>query len=316
MNPQQIETLVTSYIKQSFGGLDKENAKFDFKAKWYDLTLPKDIMEFLKDTTAMVNTFGPDGYIVIGFDDNRKAWTQGAFKDSNLRDTSDVMNLINGTVDRLFTVNTIDMEIDGNKLSVIHIPPSLDKPHVIKRYITFDAVGKEKLAVENRIFVRSNTGTKVASKYDIELMFYDRKNIVPEFELFANFHLGASAINIDPDNKITFTASFTIENTGRRPVAIGLVSFVVDFGEGENKERFELTTERDLIGRNLLIASGAILNTSINFWSINALSIAEQSERNRKQRYYNGERASMRCSRLTVTLANGVKFNAELRMIS
>ncbi|MEO5600855.1 MAG: RNA-binding domain-containing protein [Cyclobacteriaceae bacterium] len=159
--------------------MDKENPKFDFKAIWYDLKSSKDISEFLKDTTSIVNTFGPDGFIVIGFGDKKKEFTQTTFKDSKLRDSADIINLINGN-DRLFIVNTIDIEVKGNSLSVIHIPPSIDKPHVIKKYITYETDGQAKKEEDNKIWVRKNSQTFTASKYDIDLMYYDRKNILPD----------------------------------------------------------------------------------------------------------------------------------------
>jgi len=153
MNKDEIETLVSSYIEQSIQGLDKENPKFDFKRKWYNLKDPKEISEFLKDTTSIANTFGPDGYIVIGFDDDTKEFFPAKFSDSGLKDTSHIVNLVNGKVDTLFNINTIDIQFKGENLSIIHIPQSINKPHVIKKYITYDINGKEKKFEDNKFLL-------------------------------------------------------------------------------------------------------------------------------------------------------------------
>lgn len=39
----------------------------DFKTKWYDLTNETEINEFVKDTSAIANTPGLHGFIVIGY---------------------------------------------------------------------------------------------------------------------------------------------------------------------------------------------------------------------------------------------------------
>lgn len=59
----EIENFVKSIIYQSKEGLNKEYSKFDFKKEWCNLKELKGINEFLKDTSAIANTFGPDGYI-------------------------------------------------------------------------------------------------------------------------------------------------------------------------------------------------------------------------------------------------------------
>jgi len=105
MQRSEIEKTVKSYIEQDLGGQEIENQKCDFKAKWYDLKNPKDINEFLKDTSAIANTFGLDGLIIIGYDNRQKSFTQASFSDSNLKDTSYLSDLINKRIDRLFDIS-------------------------------------------------------------------------------------------------------------------------------------------------------------------------------------------------------------------
>ncbi|MCA6431335.1 MAG: ATP-binding protein [Cytophagales bacterium] len=311
MDIKEIEKLVISYVEQSIGGLEKENPKFDFKSTWYDLTSPRDINEFLKDTTAIVNTVGPQGYIVIGFDDKKKVFKPAKFKDSNLKDSSEVTNLINKKVDRLFEVNTIDLEITGNKLSIIHIPPSIDKPHVIKQYQTFDADGSVKKEDENKIFVRKNSRTFPASKYDIELMYYDRKNIIPDYQLYTNYNFQTVSFNINRDSKLILTFNLTIENVGRRPVAIPSIKFDINFG----LETITFNSDTMYISNNLIIKSGEIWNGQFKFESEQPIITRDNAMRNLKQSSFNEAKENMKCSSLEIKPANGTKVYSQLEMI-
>ena len=77
---------------------------------------------------------------------------------------------------------------------------------------------------ENRIFIRKDTGTESANKYDIDFMYYDRKNVVPDY------HVIIDAIKIDFGNYINrneavqFVIFFSIENLGKRPIAINNIT--------------------------------------------------------------------------------------------
>ncbi|MBK9333814.1 MAG: hypothetical protein IPM96_15750 [Ignavibacteria bacterium] len=79
MSEIEIIKLVRANIYQAIDGMSKENNKFDFKKLWYNLKDDLDLNEFLKDVSSIVNTPGPDGYIVIGFDDKSKKYKQSVF---------------------------------------------------------------------------------------------------------------------------------------------------------------------------------------------------------------------------------------------
>src|SRR5690606_23865125 len=113
-----------------------------------------------------------------------------------------------------------DVEIDDNPLSVIHIPPSIDKPHVIRLYQTFEKDGNLKKEEEHKMFVKKGSRAFPASRYDIELMYYDRKNIIPEYNLHLSYFDSTCGFNIRYNQGIVFSFYPTIENTGLRPVAI------------------------------------------------------------------------------------------------
>lgn len=222
MNRSEIISQVTSYINQSMAGLEIENSKFDFKRKWYDLKTEPGISEFIKDSSAIANTFGPDGFIVIGYDEKVKQLFPSKFSDSGFNDVSDITNLINKKMDRLFHVDIYEELLDETPISIIHIPPSFDKPHIIKCHKTFPQ-GNLKEEIQ-RIFVRNGTTAKIASKSDIELMYWDRKNVVPDYLLYC--HLDRASINIGLSSSggiVTtnyLSCNISIENAGRRSIAI------------------------------------------------------------------------------------------------
>lgn len=196
-------------------GLSKENPKLDFKSKWYNLNDDGDINEFLKDTSAIANTPGLDGFVVIGYDERSNLFSEAHFTQSNLRDSNELVGLLIKRVDRAYSLTSFDLEIDGHKLSVLHIPPSFDKPHVIKNYQK-----KNKPAIEHRVFIRNGTTTRVATKYDLDFMAYDRKNISPEYALFVSTSKQSIVPGHNSDQGISLSAGIVIENNGLRPVAI------------------------------------------------------------------------------------------------
>ena len=186
---EKVEKQIKIYICQALHSIEKgkkadnENPKLDFKREWYDMKTPIGINEFLKDTTAIANTVGLDGFIVFGFDDKTGKFFESNFEDSKLKDTSDLNGIIIKRCSNLFDVIFYPIEIDGNKLSVLHIPPTLEKPIVILNYQKFHKDKSIKDEEAHRIFIRKGTAIYPASKYDLELMFYDRKNIQPDYEL-------------------------------------------------------------------------------------------------------------------------------------
>lgn len=225
MELSAIIKIIESALSSSQQGQQIESDKIDFKRCWYDLKAPKDINEFLKDTSSIANTVGLDGFIIIGFDDKLKTFHGAKFADCGLRDLTDIGNLIIKGVDNGFDINCYDININGNAMSVLHIPPSLDKPHVIRNYIKYD--GNSQKPNPHRIFVRKSTATREASKYDIEMMFYDRKNIIPEYKLMASVDFQDVVVGTVPFftggdlyEHIKLSLSLTFENAGRRPIAI------------------------------------------------------------------------------------------------
>lgn len=262
MTKAEIKSLVESNITDAIAGMAKEYPKMDFKAKWYDLKNETDINEFLKDTSAIANTPGLDGFIVIGFNDSAKNFPGAIFTDSQLKDTSEIDGIIVRRVDRNFNVAVYDEIILGHKISILHIPPSFDKPHVIKNYTSKSGVQQQ-----HRVFVRRGTTTQIATKYDLDFIAYDRKNLLPEYSLFISTSKASMSVGHSSSQKIDLDIGIVIENNGRRPVAI--VEVIMKLFYAERAFSFVSTTNveerhNNLIAvSNIIIPSGTIRNLPV-----------------------------------------------------
>ncbi|MFA6072034.1 MAG: ATP-binding protein [Janthinobacterium sp.] len=268
MEYQEIVDQATSYINQSFAGLEVENPKIDFKTNWYKLNEPRGINEFIKDTSAVANSFGPDGLIIIGYDDKSKTFSNACFEDSGLRDSSQLPDLINKKVDRLFHLNLIEAEISGHRIAILHIPPSIDKPHVIRNYQTFEkGTSNIKSSEDHKIFIRRGSSTYPASKSDLELMYYDRKNIVPEYRVLATLPLTSVRLNLTPYTNGAFTLggfiNLILENVGRRPISVcGLMVEFSVFIDPSDFERIEFNALDSYLGNPIIVQSGQLVNAA------------------------------------------------------
>ena len=224
MNQQQVDEVIHRELLKATNGASVENPKLDFKRSWYKLDDADGIGEFLCDTSAIANTVGLDGFIVIGYDEKNNKFYPAPFSSTGLADNSQMSNLIAKHVEPLYTVNVFAVEFQGNYLSVLHIPPSLNKPHVIRSY---KKKGKDD---EQRIYVRKNSVNHKANRYDIEMMYYDRKNIFPEFEVKGSFdkyqfQILKEALFTEVQYKMK--VPLVLENTGRRPLSI--IRLVITF---------------------------------------------------------------------------------------
>jgi hypothetical protein len=226
MNEEDIKKLVTEKIYQTLDGMSKENNKFDFKKEWYDLKNEIKMYEFLKDISAIINTPGPDGFIVIGFDDKAKNYSNSVFSDSNLKDKNEIVGIINRRIEHAFEINIHDIEIEGHKLSVIHIPPSTKKPHFIRNYKT------RKKEEQHRIFIKNDTTTKIAGRDDLERMLWDNKNPEPEYNFELSLNIKSIVFNRANSGELEVGISgVVIENLSSRNLAIANLEFELTFND-------------------------------------------------------------------------------------
>jgi len=227
MNIKEIEEIVSAQIQVVMDGHEAEHPKIDFKRDWYDLTDDVVINEFLKDSSAIANSPGLDGFIVIGFDPKTKNYHDTKFSDCKLKDENELSNLINRKVDRLYHVAHYAVIVNGYSLSILHIPPSFDKPHVIRNY-------KNKAGVEqqHRVFTRYGSTTRIATKYDLDFIAFDRVNHIPEYDLQICFSKLSYTVALNPHtHRAILKMTMTIENTGRRAVSIHEIVLRYDASE-------------------------------------------------------------------------------------
>lgn len=150
-----------------------ENPKLELKRQWWNLNEDDGKNEFLKDVTAIANTPGGDGYIIIGIDN------QGALYNSTIpMDTSRIRGILCRNVQEAFNLEIYEEEIEGSQISIIEIPRSLNKPHIIKEYRKANQVNKMYIPI------RKGTSVNSADKYDLDIMYLERNNhIILDYDL-------------------------------------------------------------------------------------------------------------------------------------
>lgn len=243
MNRDEVESKVKLLIQHSIDGFEVESSKVDFKLNWYDLSDKKrGVNEFIKDVTAIANTIGLDGFVIIGYEEKNKTFKPAKFSDCGLGDSTEIQNLIIRRCSNIFTVNTFDFIILDHPVSVIHIPPTIDKPIFVLDYKKYDKLGNLKKTDEQRVFVRKNSMNSYASKNDLELMYYDRKNLSPDYYYELNLLNYSASSVVQPgsglDRRTTFLINtvelvFNIENLGKRNLALNRSRILINSDYGE-----------------------------------------------------------------------------------
>jgi hypothetical protein len=316
---KELLNTVTSYISSSLEGQDVENSKIDFKRQWYKLNEEPGKYQFLKDTSAIANTVGLDGFIIIGFDEKTKEFFDTTFNDSGLRDSEQIPAIINSHIDKIYDTNHFDITFDSHKLSVLHIPPSLEKPHVIRGYKTFDK-GIEKSVEQHRVFVKRGTSTGYATKNDLELMYYDRKNLIPEYKIITNIHYPslsyrmslAQIVNENVCRGIQFEILLTFENNGRRPVAIIELELVLtEYRDPGSHELLNLNTSNIYKLNPLIIHPNEIVTERITFECSSFYDLKYADAKRNVDKILNGKR-HLETNIIHLKLANQVVLKSEL----
>lgn len=283
MTSIEIINIIKGVLNNIQPGASLENPKLDFKAKWYDLKDDEQINEFLKDSSAIANTPGLDGFIVIGYDEKANVYSPSVFKDCKLKDENELTNLLIKRLDRNFRIANYDITVDGHPLSILHIPPSFDKPHVIRNYT------KNGKSTEHRVFIRHGSTVRVATKYDHDFMAYDRKNNVPEYSLFISSSRLSIYPRLSPTNAVDMSVGLIIENSGIRPVAIKHIK--LNFGYKDLTRTFNSRTNKEeqlnsnIAVSNIIVQTGTIKNLpGLEFSAEKSMTSSEFAE---YQRSYN-----------------------------
>jgi hypothetical protein len=96
------------------------------------------ISEFLKDTSAIANTVGLDGFLIFGYDPQKDQYHQVSFKDSNLRNQNEIRGFLIKSLSDPFDIELYSIPVNGQHRDVLHIPPpSINKPYLIKQHRTY-----------------------------------------------------------------------------------------------------------------------------------------------------------------------------------
>ncbi len=226
-----------------------EESKLELKSKWYDFNSKTDKSEFLKDIVALANTPGLEGYLIIGIDEKSGNLYNSLFKDSGLNDIVDLHNLLIKSVDRPFDFQFKEIELvyqnERKTLSIFTIPPSINKPHVIKYYLS-----KKNKEIQNFIPIRKSTGIFPANRSDIDFMYYDRKNIEPEYAIEIKSYNPQVGFNSFSTGPFRANLQLCFQNYGRKPVAIvrsQLIIAPIPDQEINEEVVFRLYSYRDMI---------------------------------------------------------------------
>lgn len=130
----------------------------------------KDWLEITKDVLAFSNTYG--GYLVFGIRD--ATYEKIGLSEEVLGVTSNANNImqkVNRYIDPLVnSLRTKIVEEDGKKFSILFIPPSLDKTHIISKDASFKyQSGKEKKILNiGTTQVRRSAGNHMMDSRDLD----------------------------------------------------------------------------------------------------------------------------------------------------
>ena len=221
-----LDSFLRHLIARAQDGDKVEKTKVELKRQWYDFGSKNKkvvVSEFLKDIVALANTPGPEGYLIIGIDEKTGEIYDSPFQECGLSDTSELSKLIVKAVDLPLKFEYETVDLDGTEIAVLIVPPSLDKPHVIGHFET------SKQQLQNYIPVRKATAIFPASRSDLEHMFYDRKNIDPEYALdIKSYRPNITFRKFGAVDHITveFPSAFT--NYGRKPIALVRADLAVE----------------------------------------------------------------------------------------
>lgn len=330
MTTLEVKEFVTNQILQSLdGSKGLENNKFDFKRSWYkEMTEDEGQFRFLVDLTAIVNSYGGgDGFLVIGYDEKKKEFEASGFEKTGLKDPSELIGIIRRKIDRPFNIQLVPHEFTDSSgvshpISIVHIPPSLDKPHVIRNLIL-----DGKNVYPNEIFVRIGDTNQRASKADLDLMYAEKANIIVERKAIIGIRLPGSHFShekfydghkMTTDENIFYNCELSIENLGFRPLAINYLKLQIDLIGLTGISSLNLNSRMNdgRYGDKTLILPNSIEIVYTSFGQKIASFSNEdaRSAANTLNEFKENEKKLM-FRKLTMSLSNGEEFVPELRLV-
>lgn len=153
------ETLNLEF-KQEFYKLDDDNQNVARASKH----------ELVRDILALANgnalTAGETAFLIIGASNNRNSSGKRELFDIDpaLIDEKRILDIVNSFCEpSLAVLHSSIVEIDGKRLAVIIIPPSIHLHETTTELITKDENGKSKVYREYTVFVRHSDKVEIAS---------------------------------------------------------------------------------------------------------------------------------------------------------
>jgi hypothetical protein len=231
MSHQEVIDQISRYIFQSVTHKSEiESNKLEFKSKWFDLKTDQ-VFQCARHISGIANSLGGgSGFLVFGYYPKEQKFIPSKLSDSGLKDPSEIHGSINKRINDSISFEIVDFIYENeHPISIIHIQPSITKPHILPFYKDKD--GKE---FRHVTFIRNGTRTDLATKEDFERMYMDRTNIFIDHKVSVSinsrtFELLMSSTDNSSWKILTFTANFHFENLGTRPLALSRV--IVDTKE-------------------------------------------------------------------------------------
>ncbi|MCR8979494.1 helix-turn-helix domain-containing protein [Brevibacillus laterosporus] len=199
ITPEKILQISTT-IKN---GVQNENPKLELKKQFWDVSTNEGKEEFAKDLTVFANSPYGSGDIIVGIDGNT-----GEIQHTTLPvDAAQLSDIIANKVQESFTVEFLEVDVDGINIIVVHIPSSNNKPHMLRCY-------KNR---ENFIPIRKGTRTVAANRFDLDQMYAEKdKEVTPPYRLEP--FIMSNPLTVYPENTGDYWWSCIIHlsNTGSR----------------------------------------------------------------------------------------------------
>lgn len=232
-----------SIIEKARNGINVEGTNVDIKRQWWNLG--KNLDEFLKDITSMANTHTGDSIIVIGIDN------KGALNDAPLPlDEASIQNKHKEKINPKITIKISEETVEEKTISIIEIPHSLNRPHVIKKYKNQD----------NWIPIRFGSSTTNASKVDLDIM-YGERTMSPKPDLKIGFHEESIRwANFAGYKGMSFAVRLDLDNfEGQKPEIITKISIVENSGDHWTSNHFLFELGKMKIDEGLEVPANKIL---------------------------------------------------------
>lgn len=281
---EELKRLFEDLYVRIKAGQGPESPKTELKREWYNLSknikgdeYKINVSKFIKELGALANSYGPwDGHLIIGLSEDGVI-VDSPLSASGLKDESELYGLVVSCIDKpiRFELHQILTNIDGGEktISIISVPASIDKPHVMYEYVTKNG------RYENYTPVKKGTTVRSASRGDLDLMYYDKQNIFPEYAVNIRTYNGSRLDIKQAGASVSVDITAVFENYGRKPMVLVKCSLVILENDGivlPNEIILTLgayslanvtNTRREIIQQPIIIGSNQTVAYTCHFYS-------------------------------------------------